>query len=100
MQYPTLEELTSWGIDTVSIHPAYAYPHSATPCEYVVCGTGTGKDGSFLAGQTRTMRLGGFATLAAAHKAFPTAMLLFNPPPIADRVGTDHLKQRDDLSKE
>ena len=100
MQYPTLDELISWGIETVSIHPAYAYPHDTTPSKYVVCGTGKGKDGSFLASQIRTMRLGTFPTLAEAHKAFPTAILLFNPPPIVDRAETDHLKRCEDLFKE
>lgn len=87
MQYPTLEELTSWGIDTVSIHPKYANRHDTNPSEYVVCGAG--RDGD----RTKFMTLGSFATLAAARKAFPTAMLLYNPPPHQARVETDRLKR-------
>lgn len=87
MQYPTLEELTSWGIDTVSIHPKYANPHDTNPSAYIVCGEGTDGD------RIKHMTLGSFVTLAAARKAFPTAMLLYNLPPHQAWVETDRLKR-------
>lgn len=85
MAYPTLKQLASWGIETVSIHPVYAYPYAVTVAEFIACGTGKYPAGHPFAGRTRTVNLGHFSTLLAAHKAYPTAMILSSPPPLLSR---------------